>query len=58
MQFIHHALLDANGITTAGQKYFIYRYLELLNKATIDTYRFRAMSSKSILHELIEVIQE
>jgi hypothetical protein len=31
---------------------------DALNKATIDTYRFRAMSSKSILHELIEVIQE
>lgn len=56
MQLIHNRLLDANGITSPGQKYFIFRYLELLNKATVDTFRFRAMNSKSILHELLEVL--
>lgn len=56
MEPIQKSLLEANGIVNQGQIYFVYRWLELFNKFTIDTFRFRAMNSKSIIHEVLQII--
>lgn len=48
--------LIRKGLDKKGQQFFVFRWLELVHKFSIDSYRFRAMNSKSILQELIEAI--
>ena len=56
MEYVSNWKLHKNGILTAGQKYFVFRWLELYNQYTIDSFRYRAMNSHSIINELLNVI--
>lgn len=49
-------VLNKKGLNSKGQQFFVFRWLELVHKFTIDSHRFRAMNSKSILQELCEAI--
>lgn len=57
MEYIPGNYLIKHQITKPGQQFFIFLWLELFNRFTIDTYRFRAMNGKSILIEMIEVLE-
>ena len=58
MEFIHEGVLSKRNINSDGQRFFIWLWKEQLHPLTIDTYRVRAMNSKSILKELYEVIEQ
>lgn len=57
MKKINSFIFNSNNITDNHEKYFIYKWDELLSPNTIDSYRVRLMHSVLILKEAIEIIE-
>jgi hypothetical protein len=58
MQYISRRKFADSGINTSEEILFVSLWAELFNPNTVDTYRVRVMNSRSILHELEQVITD